>query len=122
MPKQTGKEREWEIAVASASHLSELIQDFDWADEIVHAKVGRDWLVPEIGSQQKALAFGDEAWSRTLVDWARWRDEGLTQHRNWWPEIYAQACRNWNIEPDPQLLAYSKTYENVRADMKQVTS
>jgi hypothetical protein len=43
MPKKTGKEYEWEIAVASASRLSELIQDYDWADEIVHAKVGRDW-------------------------------------------------------------------------------
>jgi hypothetical protein len=121
MPKKTGKMREWEIAVASDSRLSELIQDYDWADEIVHAKIGRDWLVPELGSQQKAIAFGDEAWSRTLVDWAKWRDQGLTQHRNWWPEIYTQACAHAHIDPDPAILAYNTTYENIRADMKQVT-
>jgi hypothetical protein len=122
MPKKTGKEREWEIAVASASRLSELIQDYDWADEIVHAKVGRDWLVPEIGSQQAALEFGDKAWTKTLVDWAKWRDDGLTEHRNWWPEVYRAACRQWGITPDPHVLAYSTTYETLRADMKQVNS
>jgi hypothetical protein len=121
MPKKKGKEHEWEIAVASASHLSELIQDYDWADEIVHAKVGREWLVPQVGSQQETLAFGDKAWSSTLVDWAKWRDEGLTQHRNWWPEIYRQACAHWGVEPDPALLAYNTTYENMRADMKRVS-
>jgi hypothetical protein len=122
MPKKTGKEREWEIAVASASRLSELIQDYDWADEIVHAKVGRDWLVPELGSQQAALAFGDKAWTKTLVDWAKWRDDGLTEHRNWWPEVYRAACRQWGTTPDPAVLAYSTTYETLRADMKQVNS
>jgi hypothetical protein len=122
MPKKTGKEREWEIAVASESRLSELIQDYDWADEIVHAKVGRDWLVPEIGTQQAALEFGDKAWSKTLVDWAKWRDDGLTQHRNWWPEVYRAACQHWGAEPDPGVLAYNTTYETLRADMKQVNS
>lgn len=122
MPKKTGKEHEWEIAVASANRLSELIQDYDWADEIVHAKVGRDWLVPEIGSQKAALEFGDKAWTKTLVDWAKWRDDGLTEHRNWWPEVYRAACRHWGIEPDSAVLAYSTTYETLRADMKQVNS
>lgn len=121
MPKKTGKKYEWEVALASASRLSLLIQDYDWADEIVHAKVGRDWLVPELGSQQKALAFGDEVWSKALVDWAKWRDEGLTEHRNWWPEVYEEACRHWGVSPDPEVLAYSTTYENLRPDMKQVS-
>jgi hypothetical protein len=121
MPKKTGKKYEWEVAVASTSRLSELIQDYDWADEIVHAKVGRDWLVSEIGSQQEALAFGDKAWSSTLVDWTKWREEGLTEHHNWWPSVYRQACAHWGIEPDPVVLAYSTTYEHMRADMKQVT-
>jgi len=121
MPKKAGKEQEWEIAVASASRLSELIQDYDWADEIVHARIGREWLVKELGSQQDALAFGDKVWSKALVDWAKWRDQGLTQHRNWWPEIYRQACARWGVEPDPALLAYNVTYENMRPDMKQVT-
>jgi hypothetical protein len=121
MPKKIGKEYEWEIAIASASHLSELIQDYDWADEIVHARIGREWLVKELGSQQEALAFGDQVWSKALVDWAKWRDEGLTQHRNWWPEIYTEACKHWHVQPDESILAYNTTYQNLRPDMKQVS-
>lgn len=122
MPKKTGKEYEWEVAVASANRLSELIQDYDWADEIVHAKVGRDWLVPQIGSQAEALAFGDKSWSRTLVDWAKWREDGLTEHRNWWAEVYAKACEHWGIAPDPNILTYNITYESLRPDMKEVSA
>ena len=120
MPKKIGKEYEWEVALATANPLTALIQDYDWADEILHARIGRDWLVPELGGQKEALAFGDRAWSRILVDWARWREQGLTEHRNWWPEVYREACRHWGIEPDPALLAYHTTYENTRADLKQV--
>jgi hypothetical protein len=121
MPKKIGKEYEWQVALATANRLTALIQDYDWADEILHARIGRDWIVPELGSQSKAQAFGDEAWSRILVDWAKWRDDGLTQHRNWWPEIYSAACQNWGIDPNPELLAYNATYESTRADLKQVT-
>ena len=120
MPKKNGKENEWEIAVASANKLSSLIQDYDWADEILHARIGRDWLVPQLGSQAATLAFGNAAWSKVLVDWRRWKDEGLTEHRNWWPAVYRVACERWEIEPDPALLAYSTTYENTRPDLKQI--
>jgi hypothetical protein len=76
--------------------------------------------VPELGSQAESLAFGNAAWSKILVDWRRWKEEGLTEHRNWWPEIYRIACEHWKIEPDPALLAYNTTYENTRPDLKQI--
>ena len=120
MPKKNGKENEWEIAVASTDKLSSLIQDYDWADEILHARIGRDWLVPQLGSQAESLAFGNTAWSKILVDWRRWKEEGLTEHRNWWPDIYRIACEHWEIEPDPTLLSYNTTYENTRPDLKQI--
>jgi hypothetical protein len=122
MPKKNGKEHEWEVAVATADPLASMIQDYDWADEILHARIGRDWIVPELGSQKEAMAYGDKAWTKILVDWKKWKDEGLTEHRNWWPEVYGAACRHWGIEPDPELMAYNTTYENTRADMKQVAS
>jgi hypothetical protein len=120
MPKKIGKEYEWEVAVATANPLTTLIQDYDWADEVLHARIGREWLVTEIGSQVDALAFGDRAWTKILVDWKKWKDDGLTEHRNWWPEVYLAACRNEGVTPDPDLLAYSTTYENARADLKAV--
>jgi len=122
MPKKNGKEHEWEIAVASARPLSALVQDYDWADEILHARIGRQWLTEEIGSQAEVLKFGDAVWSKALTDWGAWRDQGLTEHANWWPAIYSQACRQWGVAPDPELLAYHKTYENVRPDLKPVAT
>jgi hypothetical protein len=120
MPKKNGKEHEWQVANETGDRLTSLIQDYDWADEVLHARIGRKWLVEELGSQTKAMEYGDKAWTRVLVDWAKWREDGLTQHRNWWPEIYRMACRHWGIEPDPKVLAYNTTYEDTRADLKPV--
>ena len=120
MPKKIGKEYEWEVAIASANPLSAMIQDYDWADEVLHARIGRDWIVPEIGSQTETLAYGDQAWTKIVVDWKKWKDDGLTEHRNWWPEVYRLACERKGVEPDPEVLAYSTTYEGSRADLKDV--
>lgn len=65
MPKKTGREYEWQVAVATANRLTMLIQDYDWADEVLHARIERDWLVKELGGQKAALEYGDAAWSRT---------------------------------------------------------
>jgi hypothetical protein len=122
MPKKTGKEYEWEVGMATANALTAMIQDYDWADEVLHARIGKDWLVPEIGSQVEAMAYGDQAWSKTLVDWKKWKEDGLTEHHNWWPDVYRAACEHWGIEPDPKLLAYDTTYESTRADLKEVAA
>jgi len=120
MPKN-GKRFEWEVGQASKNPLSALFQDYDWADEVLHARIGRDWYLKEFKDAQQAVKYGDECWSRVLMNWENWRQQGLTEHRNWWPEVYRDACRHWEIEPDPKVLAYSTTYESVRADLKQLT-
>jgi hypothetical protein len=121
MPK-TGKRHEWEVGLASGNPLAGLFQDFDWADEVLHARVGRDWYVSQIGDARKAVEYGDECWSKVLLNWGQWRDEGLTMHRNWWPGCYQAACRHWAIEPDPKVLSYATTYEQVRADLKNLSA
>jgi hypothetical protein len=120
MPK-TGKRYEWEVGQASHNPLSALFQDYDWADEVLHARIGRDWYLKDFKNPQEAVRYGDECWSRVLMNWENWRAQGLTQHRNWWPELYREACKRWGIEPDPQVLAYSTTYETMRADLKELT-
>jgi hypothetical protein len=122
MPRKNGKENEWEIGVATADPLTARIQDYDWADEVLHARIGKDWFVPQIGTQVEAMAYGDQAWTKVLVDWKKWKEDGLTEHRNWWPEVYRAACSHWGTEPDAKLLAYDKTYENARADLKEVAA
>ena len=119
MPK-TGKRFEWEVGQASHNPLSALFQDYDWADEVLHARVGRDWYVKQIGDAKKAVDYGDDCWSKVLMSWENWRKEGKTQHRNWWPEAYAAACQTWNTPPDPRVLAFNTTYETVRADLKNL--
>jgi hypothetical protein len=119
MPK-TGKRFEWEVGQASHNPLSALFQDYDWADEVLHARVGRDWYVKQIGDAKKAVDYGDDCWSKVLMSWENWRKEGKTQHRNWWPEAYTAACQTWNTPPDPRVLAFNTTYETVRADLKNL--
>lgn len=119
MPK-TGKRFEWEVGIASENPLSALFQDYDWADEVLHARVGRDWYVKEIGDAKKAVDYGDECWSKVLMNWETWRKERKTEHRNWWPDLYAAACRNWKTEPHPAALAYDTSYQTVRADLKNL--
>ncbi len=116
MPK-TGKRYEFEVANESGIPLMKTIQDFDWADEVLHSQIGRQWLVPELGGLNQALKYGDECWSRILSNWTTVRDQGLTQHENWWPRIYSQACASAGEEPDARVLAYDESYEAKRADI-----
>jgi hypothetical protein len=119
---RTGKRHEWELGVQSGEPLMSTIQDYDWADEVLHAALGREWYIPQVGERQQALEYGDRCWSRILSNWAAVRDQGLTRHENWWPAIYLQACKTWGVEPDPKVLAFSETYEGQRADLQAVAT
>jgi len=119
MPK-TGKRYEYEVASESGFPLAATLQDFDWADEVLHSQIGRAWFVTQFENLQKALEYGDAAWSRVLSNWSTVRDQGLTQHENWWPGIYTQACTAEGVEPDGKVSAFSETYEGQRADRKGI--
>ena len=121
MPR-TGKRYEWEVGQASGVPLAALIQDFDWADEVLHAQIGREWYVREFGGLNEAMAYGDQCWSQVMSQWRSYRDHGLTEHHNWWPEIYQAACEHWGVTPDPAAMAFDKTYESIRADLKGISA
>jgi len=121
MPK-TGKRYEWEVGRESGDAFAALCQDFDWADEVLHARVGRDWYVSAFPSTKEATAYGDENWSKVLIDWTAYKHAGLTQHENWWPQLYLAACQRWGREPDPRALAYDTSYEAARADLKDISA
>ncbi len=119
---RTGKRYEWEVGTQSGDPLSRTFQDYDWADEVLHASIGREWYIPQVGDWKQALDYGDRCWSEILSNWKTVREQGLTDHENWWPRIYLQACRTWGVEPDPGVLAYNTSYEEQRADLKTVAS
>jgi hypothetical protein len=118
---RTGKRYEWEVSTESGIPLMATIQDYDWADEVLHSQIGREWYIPQVGEWKKALQYGDDCWSRILSNWRTVLEQGLTRHENWWPGIYKQACASWGVEPDEEVLAFAETYEGVRADLKGVT-
>ena len=118
---KTGKRFEWEVALNSNNPLSCLFQDYDWADEVLHARIGRDWYLPGFDTPKAAVDYGDACWSRVFVDWHQYREEGKTTHRNWWPDLYSAACESWGIEPNPKVLQFSTTYEEVRPDLKTIS-
>jgi hypothetical protein len=118
---KTGKRYEWEVGCESGLPLMATIQDYDWADEVLHAALGREWYVPQLGDWKQALEYGDACWSKILSNWTTVREQGLTRHENWWPAVYTQACTAWGVAPDPKVLAFAETYEGQRADLKTVS-
>jgi hypothetical protein len=116
MPK-TGKRYEFEVATLSGIPLISTIQDFDWADEVLHSQIGREWYVSQFANLKEAMEFGDKAWSQITSNWSTVRDQGLTQHDNWWPAIYTQACAAESITPDPAVLNFDVSYDGKRADV-----
>jgi hypothetical protein len=119
---KNGKRYEWEVGMQSGDGLSATFQDYDWADEVLHARIGREWYVSAIGDPSRAAAYGDECWSRILGNWRTVLEKGLTRHENWWPALYQNACQNWGTVPDPKALAYQTTYEDSRADLKNLSA
>lgn len=120
MPK-TGKRFEWEVGVASGDPYAAMIQDYDWADEVLHAKIGRDWYVKAVGDPKRAVEYGDACWSKVLIDWQRYAENGLTTHENWWPALYREWCRLQMREPDPAVLSFNTSYATARADLRELS-
>jgi len=91
MPRTTGKRYEWTIAQAAGDLLAAAFQDYDWADEVLHAQTGRKWLAPEFESMDEMR----DAFAAILDRWTQEKDqlgERSTQHQ-WWPAFLADARR-----------------------------
>jgi hypothetical protein len=119
---KTGKRYEWEVGTGSGDEFAQLIQDFDWADEVLHARIGRDWYVKDFETVAAASEYGSSCWDKVVSDWEQWKKEGLTEHRNWWPDLYREVCRHRGEEPDPRVLAYDRSYAETRADLQRIAT
>ena len=86
MPADTGKKLEYEISKNAADPLAMAIQDYDWADEVLHVHIGRRWLLPQLDVPPKdAVARGWELRAGTAGVLDAYADRG--EQRNWWPEF-----------------------------------
>lgn len=67
MPGNTGKRLEYEISCNAQDNLAARIQDYDWADEVLHVHIGRTWLLPKLEMKPSdAVAKGWEIRASTL--------------------------------------------------------
>lgn len=81
MPAETGKRSEYETAVAAGDELSAHFHDFDWADEVLHAQIGRRWLKAD-GILDDAVARGATVHEKTWAALDTYRS--LQPQREWW--------------------------------------
>jgi hypothetical protein len=83
MPGETGKRFEYETAVAAGDELSAHFHDYDWADEVLHAHIGRRMLKRDGISGQQAAERAHEVHAKTWAALERYRDRDPQE--NWWP-------------------------------------
>ena len=120
---KTGKRYEWEVGAESGDPLARLFQDYDWADEVLHARIGRDWYVSQFNDDTaKAADYGSACWNKVMTGWEQWRADGLTRHRNWWPGLYAEHCRLLGLTPDTAVMSFSTNYATTRADLQRIAA
>lgn len=96
MPRETGKRWEWEIATAANDVLSTRFQDYDWADEVLHAQIGRKWLLPHFENRNALLAAWEELmkrWNTSLGELAV-----LSEQKEWWPDFIAEVRQHPGTE------------------------
>jgi hypothetical protein len=88
MRSTTGKRFEWEVARLDDDPLIANLQDFDWADEVLHAQIGRRCLPEQIdGLPRAAVAAAiEERWAEALARYAR-----MSSGRPWWDEFVRRA-------------------------------
>jgi len=82
MPAETGKRFEYQTAVEAGDSLSVHFHDYDWADEVLHAHIGRRWLRLAGISNERAIERGQAIHEKTWAALDQYR-EGAVQE-DWW--------------------------------------
>jgi hypothetical protein len=89
MPRQTGKRFEWSVAGLHEDEFFIALQDYDWADEVLHARIGRRWLRDEHPRRAELTRIADELmerWNARLDAYAE-----KSSGEEWWTKFLDQA-------------------------------
>jgi uncharacterized ferritin-like protein (DUF455 family) len=88
---KTGKQAEVALAKEGGDALATTFQDFDWADEVLHAQIGRRWLESHYGTREAML----QVYENVRRSYDRMKEEDLAlPGRDWWPSFYAQQLKH----------------------------
>ena len=85
MPRKTGKRYERSIAELNGDDFFTALQDYDWADEVLHVQIGRRWLPPK--DELRDLLDAIESRLSERSDPYAERSSG----EEWWPEFVQRA-------------------------------
>jgi hypothetical protein len=91
MPAETGKRFEYETAVEADDPLSAHFHDYDWADEVLHAQIGRRWLKREGISTEQAIAQAQTIHEKTWAALDQYRESEPKQ--DWWDWFVGRVLR-----------------------------
>jgi hypothetical protein len=102
MPGDTGKRFEYETALEAGDPLSAHFQDFDWADEVLHAQIGRRWIKREGYTVEEALEAAQAVHERTWGALDRYRSgAGWKESFGWWRDFVRQELGKPSAATDP---------------------
>ncbi len=89
MDGDTGKRFEYNTAREAEDPLSALFHDYDWADEVLHAQIGRRWIRAEGLTVQEALRRAEEVQQRTWNALEPYR--GREEQVEWWQSFVREV-------------------------------
>ena len=99
MPRDTGKRSELETAHEAGDALSAHFHDYDWADEVLHTRIGRQVLKHAGIPPDEATARAAEIHERTWAALDAYR--GPEECAGWWDDFVRQALgRPSALAPD----------------------
>lgn len=101
MPGERGKRFEYETAVESGDQLSAHFHDYDWADEVLHAQIGRRALKRDGISQREAMDRAKEIHDRTWVALDEYKDR--EPQTDWWPDFVRNVLGKETAADDATL-------------------
>ena len=85
MPADTGKRFEYQTAVDAGDPLSAHFHDYDWADEVLHAQIGRRWLRHDGIPPDRAMERAQPIHERTWAALEQYRH--LDPQHDWWNDF-----------------------------------
>jgi hypothetical protein len=103
MSGETGKRFEYETAVAAGDELSAHFHDYDWADEVLHAQIGRRALKREGVSREEAIRRGEEIHARTWLALDQYKTR--QPQVNWWSDFVLRVLGKESAVANRELAA-----------------
>jgi len=108
MPGETGKRFEYETARAAGDALSSHFHDYDWADEVLHAQIGRRALrrdgISADDARDRAQVVHDRTWA--ALDQYKQR----APQRPWWPAFVERVLGHPSAVPAGEALGDVKVF------------